>query len=173
MKHTILYLILASILCGGCLVRPSDLPPTETLIPLEELVAAALVETRQAEQEIFSPAPPYSPLQLAQLLAPGDALDGEWQPSTIYDLSQPYPGLPDWCGEYYGSCWGPFRDNRAAYGAEVQFLLNGQHLGEAALLYYQGPEMVRNIFGAFQDNWSEINENIDSQTNKVWMHYFN
>ena len=81
------------------------------------------------------PSPPYSPIELANLLVPGDALEGAWQPSTVYDVTQPIPGYA--CSGYYGGCWEVYNDNPISFGAELELLQEGGQLGEVALLYFE------------------------------------
>jgi len=171
-KAAVNILLVCIILCG-CLVKPTNLPPTEIPVPLDELVAAALAETQQAEEDNFSPTLPYSPLELAGLLVPGDALEDAWQPSTVYDLTQPYPPLAEWCGEYYNGCAEIFETNLATHGVELELIHEGYQLGEAALLYYEDLSIPDSLFQHIHDNWSDTGENMDPSVNELWMQSFN
>lgn len=175
MKKRLLYTVLVlSLGLSGCLVRGPETPhATEPIISLEKLVDDALAETQQAEQMNFSPAPPYSPLDLAALLVPGDLLGGKWQPSTVYDLTQPYPPMEDICGGYYGSCWPAFSENKASYGAELELLHESGQLGEAALLYFEDSTSGDAILESFQDNWSDAAKDGEAHANDLWLHFFN
>ncbi len=173
MKKNINLFLLISLLLGGCRARGTKGPPIpDPTIDLEKLVSAALLETQQAQETAFSPAPPYSPLELAALLVPGDLLEGEWQPSTVYDLTQPYPPLADFCGEYYNGCAEIFENNVATYGVELEMLHEGNQLGEVALLYYKDPSLPDSLFQYVQDNWSGTDLDDTSNANELWMHRY-
>jgi len=172
MRKLFLLLILFGTLLGGCSSQEPALPPTATPIQIEELVAEAILATQTAAEASFSPAPPYSPLELANLLVPGDSLDGAWTPSTVYDVTQPIPGYA--CSGYYGGCWGVYIDNPPSFGAELELLQDGIQLGEASLLYFEDKSSVEAIYQGYMDKWSDFGENIsDSPANDIWMQYYN
>ncbi len=164
-------LCLMSLFISGCLIKPSDLPPTETAVPMEELIISALAETQDAEKGNFSATIPYSPLELAELLVPGDALEGEWKPSTAYDLTQPIPGFP--CGEgYYGTCWNDW-PGVADYGVELILLSDGEEMGKAVFMYYQDLDDIEAIYQAFNTRWTESKAEEEESYNDIWLHFNN
>jgi len=170
MKRIAPYLILFGILISGCSAQESDAPPTITPIPIDELVAEAIVATQVAEKLSFSPDFPFSPAQLATLLEPGDNLEGRWTPSTVTDITQPIPGYA--CSGYYGSCWGDWAKN-ISYGANLELLLNGQQFGKSAFLYFEDLTEVDAAYQLFYSKMASWEENRDETTNKIWMHNFN
>lgn len=174
MKGSAMRMTLLGLLLSSCMIRsPEPAPGNEPTLGLEEQVASAPAETQQAEESAFSPSLPYSPLELASLLVPGDALESAWQPSTVYDLAQPYPSMPEWCGEYYNGCADIFESNIAKYGVELELIHEGYQLGEAALLYYEDLSTPGMLFQHVQDNWSDTEVNMDPGVNELWMHHYN
>lgn len=172
MKRIAPYLVLFGILISGCSPQEPVAPPTNTPIPIEELVAEAILATQIAEEVNFSPSPPYSSLELASLLVPGDALEGAWNPSTAYDVTQPIPGYI--CSGYYGGCWGVYINNPPSFGAELELLQDGVQMGEAALLYFEDKSFGEAIYQGYMDKWSDIGEYLAGDSaNDIWMHYYN
>jgi hypothetical protein len=174
MKRTLPLICCLALLLGGCISYQDTANATPTPGPdLAVTVSAGISATQTAVVEDYQPSLPYSPLELAALLVPGDDLDGEWQPSTVYDLTQPYPPMKDICGGYYGTCWSVFKEHTANFGAELELLLDGNPLGEAVLLYYHDLQDTETIYQAYQDAWLEAEGNIDPQVNELWMDYIN
>ena len=171
MKKGIVILILLSFFFGGCLVRPAELPATETPIPLEVLLEEALSATREAEASI-PPSFPYSPVQLASLLEPGKDLWGFYKPSSVTDLSRPYPGLPSWCEEYYGSCWNEFPLDYS-YGAELKLIRLEEEMGKVSFLYYQKPEDLDTLYQVYEEKWTEWSSNEEHEVSDTWLNLFN
>jgi len=169
MKRLVLSLILIGILISGC--SPQDQEPslTNTPIPIEELVAEAILNTQTAMEKI-PPSFPYSPAQLATLLEPGSDLEGRWIPSTVTDITQPIPGYA--CAGYYGSCWGDWAKD-ISYGADLELLLDGQQFGKSAFLYFEDLAEVDAAYQLFYSKMASWEENRDKTTNKIWMQYFN
>jgi len=157
MKKPVLFLILIGILISGC--SPSDpvAPPTATPIPIEELVAEAIIATQAAEEAYFSPDFPYSPAQLATLLEPGADLEGRWAGSTVTDITRPIPGYA--CTGYYGSCWGDWAKD-ISYGAQLQLILDEDELGQIHFMYFDDLAEVENAYQLWHSNWSDWEENI-------------
>ena len=156
MKRTVLLLLLFLILFSGCASQKPAVPPTETSIPIKELVAEALLATQKAEDKI-PPSFPYSPAQLATLLEPGKDLEGRWTPSTVTDITRPIPGYA--CSGYYGSCWGDWAKD-ISYGAELQLLLKGDKLGQIDFMYFDDLAEVENAYQLWFSKWSDREENI-------------
>jgi hypothetical protein len=170
MKRTTLFLILFAIIIGSCSPQEPAALPTDTPIPIEELVAEAITATQTAKVTNFSPEFPYSPAQLATLLEPGADLEGRWTPSTVTDITQPIPGYA--CAGYYGSCWGDWAKD-ISYGAELELLLDGQQFGKSAFLYFEDLAEVDAAYQLFYSKMASWEEKRDETTNKIWMHNFN
>jgi len=172
MKRENFILFLFSILLTGCFAKQPEVPPTETALPLEDLVARALSETQAAEEANFSPSFPYLPAEIALLVNPGEYLGGSWQTSTVYDLTQPYPPMRGLCGGYYGSCVNYFPE--IAYGAEVELIRDSDQLGEVVFIYIEDPEEVERLYQDSYASLSDIEEEYGSEDyNEVWLQHFN
>ncbi len=172
MKRKNFILFLFSILLTGCIAKQPELPPTETVVPLEDLVEQALLKTQTAEEVNFFPSFPYLPAEIALVVDPGHYLGGGWQISTVYDLTQPYPPLQGLCGGYYGSCGNYFPE--IAYGAEVELIRDNDQLGEVVFIYIEYPEEVEQLY---QDKYAELSdiekEYGSEEYNKIWLQHFN
>lgn len=154
------------LLLAGCISSQSAVNITSSPEPnLAETISSGISATQTAVIEDFRPAPPYSPLDLAELLIPGESLEREWQPSTVYDLTQPYPGLPDWCGDYYGSC-GQNWPGVVDYGVQLKLIHQGGGVGEVVFLYYHDLEAIDEYFQNNQIAWSHAAENLEGL--EVW-----
>lgn len=156
MRSIALILILFVVLISACSPQEAPASPTNTPVPIEELVAEAILATQTAEEESFSPEFPYSPAQLATLLEPGKDLEGLWNPSTVVDITQPIPGYA--CSGYYGSCWGDWARG-ISYGTQLFLLYEEERLGEIEFLYFDDLVEVENAYQLFSSNWSEWEEN--------------
>jgi hypothetical protein len=173
MKRTLPFAFCLALLLGGCISYQDAANATPMPGPdLAGTVSAGIAATQTAVVENYQPSPPYPVLELAGLLVPGDLLEGAWVPSSVLDLTQPYPGLPDWCGDYYGGCWRDF-PTPVQTGVELQLLSDGEPMGEAVLLYYQDVQEPETIYHLYEDAWPEGEENTDPQVNELWMDHFN
>ena len=150
MKRLVLSLILIGILISGCSPQNQDASPTNTPIPIEELVAEAILNTQTAMEKI-PPSFPYSPAQLATLLDPGSDLEGQWIPSTVTDITRPIPGYA--CAGYYGSCWGDWAKD-ISYGSQLDLILDDDILGEINFMYFDDPAEVENAYQLWFSTWS-------------------
>lgn len=166
-----IFLVLISIILSGCLAKPTELLPTKTAVPLEELVAGALSSTLEAEQEI-PPKFPYSPPQLAVLLEPGKDLQGLYKPSTVTDLTRPYPGLPNWCEDFYGSCWDEFPLGYS-YGAELKLIRLEEEMGKVAFLYYEDLGELDDLHQLYQEKWTEWSTKEEDEVSELWLDLYN
>ena len=172
MKRLTLLLIFFGILFSGCSAQEPIAPPTESSIPIVELVAEAIIATQAAEVENFSPEFPYSPAQLATLLEPGADLEGRWTPSTVTDITQPIPGYA--CSGYYGSCWGDWAKD-ISYGAQLLLLLDEDQLGEIDFMYFDDLADVENAYQLFLSKWysretTTINPYDRDPIGEQWLH---
>jgi hypothetical protein len=158
--------ILITIFLSGCLVRPTDLPPTETQVPLEDLVAEALAATQDAEQAL-PPTFPYAPAEIALLVDPGEYLGGGWRTATVYDLTQPYPPLGKMCGGYYGGC-GDFFPTIVS-GVEVELIRAGDQLGEVAFIYAGSLDEIDRLYK--WDYTRKVDVYQDPAANEIWLHF--
>ena len=154
-KAKLLFIFLIFLLHGCATPRPAALP-TETPVPIEELVEEAIAATQIAGDSI-QPAFPYSPAELAQLLEPGEDLEGRWVPSTVIDITRRIPGYA--CSSYYGSCWGDWARN-IEYGAQLKLIYDDDSLGEIEFMYFEDLADVENAFQLWQSEWSEREVNV-------------
>lgn len=155
MKRTALSSVLMAILIGGCTSREAASLPTQTPVPLGQLVAEAVQSTLAASERI-PPSFPYSPAQLAVLLEPGSELEGKWTPSTVTDITRPIPGYA--CAGYYGSCWGEWAQN-ISYGTQLLLLLDEDQLGQVTFMYFEDLAAVENAYQLWNRKWSDWKEN--------------
>jgi hypothetical protein len=155
MNRIPLLLILITLLVNACSLGEPHSLPTETPIPIAELVMDA-VEATQTTEDRIPPAFPYSPAELAVLLEPGEDLEGKWDPSTVTDITRPIPGYA--CGGYYGSCWGDWAKD-IAYGAQLLLVKNEDKLGEINFHYYEDQTRVEDAFQQWKSKWSNWEEN--------------
>lgn len=158
--------IIFTIFLSGCLVRQTDLPPTETQIPLEGLVAEALASTQDAERSL-PPTFPYTPAEIALLVDPGEYLGGEWRTSTVYDLTQPYPPLGKICGGIYGGCRDFFPT--IVSGVEVELIRDGDQLGEVVFIYARDLEEIDRLYKWDYTRKVEVYQ--EPAANEIWLHY--
>lgn len=154
MKKTGLLFIFLIPLLTGCSFPGPEANPTDTPVPLEELIEEALASTQTARDKI-PPAFPYSPAELAVLLEPGASLEGRWSPSTVTDITRPIPGYA--CSGYYGSCWGDWAKN-ISYGATLDLAQEDHRLGEIDFMYFDTLAEVENAYQLFLSEWSSREE---------------
>ena len=166
MNRMAVFPILFAIFLNGCLVRPTDLPPTATQVPLEHLVAEAISATQDAEQA-FLPAFPHTPAEIAVLVDPGEHLNGDWRTSTVYDLTQPYPPLGNMCGGYFGGCGDFFPE--ITYGAEVELLNDGDQLGEVVFFYAEDLNEIDRLYKWDYTRKAEVYQ--EPAANEIWLHF--